>query len=310
MTALVIRAHAKINLDLRILGRRADGYHDLRTIFQSLTLHDRLTVRRTRGPFAIESDDPELPRDRSNLVWRAAQAVWSAQGRAGDMHGLTVTVQKRIPDRAGLGGGSSDAAATLVALNRLWRARLDGGDLARLAVSIGADVPFFLIGGTSLGLGRGELLYPLPDVPSMGVVLVRPAFGVSTAEAYSWYASRPACAIEHVQALAVPWYPGPLALANDLEPAVMEHHPELAGIRGALLSRGAEAALMAGSGAAIFGLFQTVELARAAAAVLSRESSEAVRIGGRPWRVIVTRLLGRAAYRRAMQQAGGPPGPA
>jgi 4-diphosphocytidyl-2-C-methyl-D-erythritol kinase len=301
VTPLVVRAHAKINLDLRVVARRADGYHDLRTTFQSLALHDRLVFRRSRGSFAIESADPAMPRDASNLVWRAAQALWVASGRAGDVRGIRVAIHKRIPSQAGLGGGSSDAAATLVTLNQLWRTRFDAGDLARLAATVGADVPYFLVGGTALGLGRGEMLYPLPDVPSMGVLLVKPFFGVSTAEAYRWYAAAAPTPGENVQALAVPWYPGPMVIANDLEPAVMQHHPQLLAVRRALLRARAEVALMSGSGSAVFGLFPTVAEARAAAAALGRAPRPTGAEGeGRPWRLIVTRFLGRGAYRRRL----------
>jgi 4-diphosphocytidyl-2-C-methyl-D-erythritol kinase len=307
MTALVVRAHAKINLDLRVLARRADGYHDLRTIFQSLALHDRLAFYRRRGAFAIESADPDMPRDATNLVWRAAQALWSASGRAGEVRGVRVTITKRIPSQAGLGGGSSDAAATLVALNGLWRTRFDAGDLARLAARLGADVPYFFIGGTALGLGRGEVLYPLPDVPSMGVLVVKPSFGVSTADAYRWYAAASRGPGGNVQALVVPWHPGPLMIANDLEGPVLELHPELLAIRRTLLRARAEVALMSGSGSAVFGLFGTVAEARAAAAALRRAprgtggGSE-----GRPWWLTVTRFLPRAAYRRRLDARGGP----
>ena len=301
MTPLAVRAHAKINLDLRIVGRRDDGYHDLRTIFQSVALHDRLVFRRRPGPFEIESAAADMPADRSNLVWRAAQGLWSASGRNGDVRGVHVTVEKRIPSQAGLGGGSSDAAATLMALNELWRSRFDAGDLGRLGASLGADVPYFLLGGTALGLGRGETLYPLPDVPSMGVLVVKPSFGVSTADAYRWYAGTARQPSRNVQALAVPWYPGPLVIANDLEAVVMRHHPELVAVRRALLQKGAEVALMSGSGSAIFGLFPTVERARAAAAGLTRPPARGHgSADGRPWRVIVTRLIGRAWYRRRM----------
>jgi 4-diphosphocytidyl-2-C-methyl-D-erythritol kinase len=302
---LVARAHAKINLDLRIVDRRDDGYHDLRTMFQSLALHDRLVFRRRRA-FAIESAAADMPIDASNLVWRAAQLLWSAIGRTGPVRGVHVTVEKRIPSQAGLGGGSSDAAAALMALNELWRAGFDGGDLVRLAASLGADVPYFLFGGTALGLGRGETLYPLPDVPSMGVVVVKPSFGVSTADAYRWYAAAPRQPGVNVQALAVPWYPGPLVMANDLEAPVMRHHPELLAIRRGLLRKGAEVALMSGSGSAVFGLFPTVERARAAAAGLARSPArENGAAEGRPWRVIVTRFIGRRGYRRRMLSTGG-----
>jgi 4-diphosphocytidyl-2-C-methyl-D-erythritol kinase len=302
--SLIARAHAKINLDLRITGRREDGYHDLRTIFQSLALHDRLVFRRRRGVFGIESAAADMPMDARNLVWRAAQALWSASGRTGEVRGVHVAIEKRIPSQAGLGGGSSDAAAALVALNTLWRARFDAGDLARLGASLGADVPYFLLGGTALGLGRGEVLYPLPDVPSMGVVVVKPAFGVSTAEAYRWHTEAPRQPTENVQALAVPWYPGPLVIANDLERPVMHHHPELLAIRRALLRRRAEVALMCGSGSAVFGLFPTVAGARAAAAGLARRRRRDTEADGRPWRVLVTRFIGRSAHHRRMLQPG------
>jgi 4-diphosphocytidyl-2-C-methyl-D-erythritol kinase len=296
MTALAVRAHAKINLDLRIVGPRPDRYHELRTIYQTLSLHDRLVFRVRRGPFAIESAHPAVPRDASNLVWRAAQTLWSASGRTGEVRGVVISIDKRIPAQAGLGGGSSDAAVTFVALNQLWRARLDAGDLARLATEVGADVPYFLVGGTALGLGRGELLYPLPDVPAMGVLVVKPSFGVSTADAYRWFAAarQPA---DTVQALAVPWHPGPLIVANDLEPAVMQRRPAVLALRRALLRRRAEVALMSGSGSAVFGLFPTVADARSAAGALERDRRSG---DGRPWRVIVTRLLGRGAYKRSL----------
>ena len=237
-----------------------------------------------------------MPTDASNLVWRAAQALWSASGRNGDVRGVHVTVEKRIPSQAGLGGGSSDAAATLMALNELWRTRFDAGDLARLGASLGADVPYFLLGGTALGLGRGETLYPLPDVPSMGVLVVKPSFGVSTADAYRWYAATARQPSQNVQALAVPWYPGPLVIANDLEAAVMRHHPELVAIRRALLQKGAEVALMCWQ--RIGGLRPVPngrERARgcgwAHPACSARGHGSA---DGRPWQVMVTRLIGRA----------------
>src|SRR5690606_32259375 len=130
---VVVRAHAKINLDLRVRGRMADGYHELRTIFQTLALHDTLTVTRTRGPFRLTGVGEPMPLDRTNLVWRAAEALWRAAGRPGLPHGARVHVEKRIPAQAGLGGGSSAAAAALRALCRVWGFRLHPRDLARLA---------------------------------------------------------------------------------------------------------------------------------------------------------------------------------
>src|SRR5579864_2685352 len=178
-----VRAFAKINLSLRVLGIRSDGYHDLRTTFQSVALHDSLTIRRARGAFVLECDDPECPAGRDNLVWHAAARVWRASGRRGVPHGVVAHLAKRIPMRAGLGGGSSDAAAAIRALARLWR--VDAGRQRLIAAALGADVPYFLEGGTVLGLERGDVLFPLLDRPRASVVLVLPDFGVSTREAFS-----------------------------------------------------------------------------------------------------------------------------
>ncbi len=155
MTRLALRAPAKVNLDLRVLGRRTDGYHALHTVFQTLDLHDTVIVEAARGPFALHGDPLLMPIDRTNLVWRAAEALWRARGSTGEPRGARVKVVKRIPAQAGLGGGSSDAAAALVGLSRVWKLddRLEA--LQPIAAGLGADVPFFLIGGTALGLGRG-----------------------------------------------------------------------------------------------------------------------------------------------------------
>ncbi len=256
---MVVRAHAKINLDLRVRGRMADGYHELRTIFQTLALHDTLTVARTRGPFRLTGVGEAMPLDRTNLVWRAAEALWRAAGRPGLPHGARVHVEKRIPAQAGLGGGSSDAAAALRALCRVWGFRLHPRELARLAAGVGADVPFFLVGGTALGLGRGDQLFPLPDLPRRTVVIARPAFGVGTAEAYGWLAA---------DRDAHPPEPGPgpdwldlsagaAGCVNDLEAPVERRHPEIAAVRTVLDEVGAELARMSGSGSAVFGLFRS-----------------------------------------------------
>ena len=143
---------------------------------QSIALHDTLVVRAVRGVFGITCDMPGVPIDRTNLVWRAADALWKAAGRRGRVRGASIELKKRVPPQAGLGGGSSDAAATLLALNALWRLRLSPDDLHGVAATLGSDVPFFLVGGTALGLGRGEQLYALPDVTPSSIVLVQPPF--------------------------------------------------------------------------------------------------------------------------------------
>jgi 4-diphosphocytidyl-2-C-methyl-D-erythritol kinase len=284
------RAHAKVNLDLRVLGTRPDGYHELRTVFQTIELHDTIVCAGKRGPFGIQCKMPGVPLDETNLVWRAASALWKALGRPGEPRDTRVTIDKSIPIAAGLGGGSADAAAALHALSRLW----GGAPLALLrdlAAGIGADVPFFLSGGTALGLGRGEEIYPLVDLPVHWVVIVRPPYGVSTAEAYAWYDEDRAAGIREsreLQILPVPWPTRAAQMINDLEPPVVRRHPEIAGLKLALRDAGAVAAAMSGSGSAVFGLFR----GRAAAARTIRPLSR----GGA--RALLTRTLTRGEHER------------
>ena len=254
------RAHAKVNLDLRVLGTRPDGYHELRTVFQSIALHDTVTAQQKAGPFVLKCRTPGVPVDDRNLVWRAAAALWRALGRAGDPADTVVTIEKAIPMQAGLGGGSADAAAALQVLGRVW-----GGAplslLREVAAGVGSDAPFFLSGGTALGLGRGEEVYPLVDLPRHWIVLVRPPFGVSTVEAYTWYDEDRAAGVREpridVQILPVPWPSRAAQMINDLEPPVLRRHPEIGTIKAALREAGASAAAMSGSGSAVFGLFRT-----------------------------------------------------
>ena len=258
-TRLHVRAYAKVNLDLRVFGSRADGFHELRTVFQSIDLHDTLICADRPGPFVIRSRNSAVPLDGSNLVWKAGAALWKAVGRPGDPCDTTVTIEKVIPMQAGLGGGSANAAASLLGFARLW-----GGApitlLREVAAGIGSDVPFFLSGGTALGLGRGEEIYPLVDLPVHWVVIVQPAFGVSTAEAYTWYDEDRAAGLKEpreLQTLPVPWPSRAAQMVNDLEPPVVRRHPEIIDIKLALKEGGAVASSMSGSGSAVFGLFRT-----------------------------------------------------
>jgi 4-diphosphocytidyl-2-C-methyl-D-erythritol kinase len=273
-----------------VLGRRDDGYHELRTVFQSIALHDTLTIRRARGPFRLTCTDATLPLDAANLVWRAATAVWKASGRRGAPRDVAIDLIKRIPIAAGLGGGSSDAAAALRALATIWR--VDAARLPALASTLGADVPYFLEGGTALGVERGDLLFPLVDQPSMHVVLAIPDFGVNTADAYRWFDERSVTATAHPRA-ANAFALGAEAVAlpeagNDLEAPVAQKHQEIQRIGAAFRRAGAVYAAMSGSGSAVFGLFKQSARAHAAAALA----------GAANRRVIVTRTLTRAACRR------------
>jgi 4-diphosphocytidyl-2-C-methyl-D-erythritol kinase len=284
------RAHAKVNLDLRVLGVRADGYHELRTVFQAIELHDVLVCADAPGPFVLTCRTPGVPLDASNLVWKAAAALWRALGLAGDVRDTRIQIVKHIPVEAGLGGGSADAAAALMALARLW-----GGApvslLREVGATIGADVPFFLSGGTALGLGRGEEIYPLVDLPPHFVVIVRPPFGVSTAEAYGWYDEDRATGMRETrefQQLPVPWPSRAAQMINDLEPPVVRRHPEIVTIKAELRERGAVAAAMSGSGSAVFGLFRTRPAAAKAAVGVAKSGT----------RAFITRTLTRADYER------------
>jgi 4-diphosphocytidyl-2-C-methyl-D-erythritol kinase len=222
-------------------------------------------------------------------VWKAASIVWRlALGRRGAPSGLTVRLRKRIPAEAGMGGGSADAAVTLLALNRLWNVGADPATLARLAGRLGADVPFFLVGGTALGLGRGDDIYPLADLPAVHVVIVKPGFGVSTGDAYAWHDEEPRRRGRAQALRGVPpgWPAWAATLRNDLEAPVIRHHPTIARIRQSLLDAGAVLAAMSGSGSAVFGLFERQDAARRTARDMTRPG----------WRVEWTRTLSRREY--------------
>jgi len=291
--SITLPAFAKINLDLRILGTRADGFHDLRTVFQSLALCDSVTVTRRRGPIVITCDDPAVPTDHRNLVWKAASLVRRlSTGRDTEPRDLAIHLRKRVPSEAGLGGGSADAAVTLLAISRLWRLDLDLATFSRIGARLGADVPFFLVGGTALGLGRGDDIYPLVDMPTVHVVVARPGFGVSTADAYGWFdqEGRRQRRASAPRAMPIGWPAWADNLRNDLEGPVTRHHPAIGRLRQALVDAGAVTAAMSGSGSAVFGLFERADAARRTARDLARPG----------WKVLHTRTIGRREYARRM----------
>jgi 4-diphosphocytidyl-2-C-methyl-D-erythritol kinase len=285
-----VRAYAKVNLDLRVLGTRPDGYHEIRTVFQSIALHDTLLFALRPGGFELKCRTPGVPLDESNLVWSAAAGLWKAMGRPGAPRDIVVSIKKQVPVQAGLGGGSANAAAALQALARLW-----GGAplsmLRDLAAGLGADVPYFLSGGTALGLGRGEEIYPLVDLPAHWIVIVQPPYGISTAEAYAWYDEDRAAGLREPrepQILPVPWPTRAAQMINDLEPPVVRRHPEIGALKSVLREAGASAAAMSGSGSAVFGLFRTHTMAARALKPVTRGGARAV----------LTRSLSRAEHER------------
>ena len=264
MASITLRAFAKINLSLRITDARPDGFHGVQTILQAIDLFDRIRCTTVRGPFRIQCDVPDVPTDERNLVWKAAQLLWEAAGRDGAPRDAVITLQKHIPTQAGLGGGSSDAAVALVGLRKLWKLRVTDADLHELAARLGTDVPFFFMGGTALGLGRGDEMYPLEQLPRYWVVLAIPPFGVATKDAYGWFDEEKGVRPLLAERGLTPFF----ALSNDLEAPVIDRHPMIGQLKQQLSDRGALLAAMSGSGSTVFGVFGSAGAAGRAAAAM------------------------------------------
>jgi 4-diphosphocytidyl-2-C-methyl-D-erythritol kinase len=282
---LVLRTSAKVNLVLEVLGKRPDGYHELSTVMQAVDLFDRLTVE-TAGAITLETSEAALPTDDRNLVVRAARLLREA---ADVDAGARIVLDKRIPVAAGLGGGSSDAAATLWGLNRLWGLRWRRERLVELAVKLGMDVPFFLGRGRALGTGRGEVLRPLPGVGGYAMVLVNPGVALSTQEVYGrvpkgWRAE-PEGTRRMLDALKKRSGAGvAAALTNHLERWVEPAMPVIGHMKAALMAAGALGAAMSGSGPTVFGLARSLDQARQIQRRVSRAgwSAWAVRTNSGP----------------------------
>ena len=289
-----VHALAKINLDLRVLGLPPDGYHELRTIFQTVSLADTIDLEFTPGRHTrVDLADPLAIPD--NLAQRAACLVLESAHVSG---ALDIRLSKRIPMGAGLGGGSSDAAAILLALPVLAGCRLPLETLLSLAWQLGSDVPFFLLGGRAVGIGRGTELFPLPDGRPFAGLLVAPGLHVSTPAAYR--ALSPSLTSESQQNKIVSFQSQAWEVAgsgtpvNDFETVVLKQHEALAELKHRLAKCGAVQAMMTGSGSAVFGLFPSVALAAAALRSFGKEN--AVRIS------LVTRARYRSLWWRALAE--------
>jgi 4-diphosphocytidyl-2-C-methyl-D-erythritol kinase len=274
MREVRIPAYAKVNLRLEVLGKRDDGYHELRTVFQTVSLQDTLHFRASSRPgisLTIQGNE-ELSREavERNLVYRAVEALrteWKHRP------GVEIRLRKKIPAGRGLGGGSSDAAAALLGYLQLVGKTIEPARLLAIAAGLGADVPFFLLGGRALGVSKGDEIYPLPDVPRFSLLIVSPReIQVPTADAYRWLDAPRLAALTKNAAdhklywfCALCWSAQGVALSNDFEAAVFRRHPRLAQIKRALLQAGASEALLAGSGSAVFGIFPSPAKARRAA---------------------------------------------
>jgi 4-diphosphocytidyl-2-C-methyl-D-erythritol kinase len=282
LRAVRLASYAKINLGLEVLALREDGYHELRTLFQTIDLHDDVVLRpRPRG-VSVRCDHPLVPTDATNLAARAAEAL-RAYARVDA--GVEIEIRKRIPVGGGLGGGSSNAATVLLGLDRLWKTGVDAAELHRLARRLGADVPYFLVGGTALGLSRGDEVYPLRRQLRAHVVIVDPGIHVSTARVFArldaaltprensnsifYFVSRE---LEGSGAFRV--------LVNDLEEAALEEAPalreQLGRVREVLLRQGSCRAALSGSGGSVFGLFESGRRTERARAALAAEGFRAL----------------------------------
>ena len=285
---LLLPAFAKINLSLELLGRRADGYCEIRTRYQTVSLHDRLRLRLTRrSGIEVRVPGGGAPAGRANLIYPLLQRARRALGLR---RGVEVELEKNIPAERGLGGGSSDAAAALLGLLRLTGTRLSEEELARLGAGAGADVPFFFAGGHALGVGRGDEVHPLDDSEPAWCLLLCPPRRLPTRSAYAW-ARRGALTRRRRAAIIADSPDGLWGTGNDFEPVVFSRFPELARMKAALLGAGARQAGLSGSGSTVYALFTH----RAAAERASRLAGWARTAG-----VFLGETLSRARYRSAL----------
>ncbi|MDR7433973.1 MAG: 4-(cytidine 5'-diphospho)-2-C-methyl-D-erythritol kinase [Armatimonadota bacterium] len=271
MKELYLNAYAKINLTLDVLRKREDGYHDLETILHTLSLHDGITLREASRGVTVICNDASVPTDTRNLVYRAASLL---QKTFGVERGVEIEITKHIPIASGLGGGSSDAAVTLLGLIQMWKLRVDRRFLIDLALRIGSDVPFFLVGGAAIVRGRGEQVDPLPPLPPTWVVLAKPPLEISTAWAYS-----------HLDLTAIKRRPDTPAmqealrakdllrvarlLCNVFEELVIPEYPLVGEIKERMVRLGAYGAAMTGTGPVVYGLAPDEETARRIATELA-----------------------------------------
>lgn len=268
-----ILAPAKVNLFLRVVGVRGDGYHFVDSLMVPVDLYDEVQITRPRlrgGNLTVTCDHPQVPQGRRNIAYRAASLLL----REKRLHGpVRIHIRKRIPVGAGLGGGSSDAAATLLGLNRLFHLGCDRGHLLSLAARLGADVPFFIFGRPARARGIGEELGPIASFPRLWIVILYPGFRISTRWAYQKFPMKLTKPIENTSIKRFLKDPKTLArlLANDLERVALRRYPRIALLKERLIQEGAVGTLMSGSGSSVFGIFATERRARKGFDRLRRE---------------------------------------
>lgn len=298
-STLTLPSFAKINWYFSILGKRPDSYHEIRTVLQTISLRDQLTFRaREDDRIVFHCDDPGIPADESNLVVRAANALRAKVSRT---HGAEIVLQKTIPAQGGLGGGSANAAITLLGLNYLWQTNLNYEELTLLAANLGADVPFFLLGGRVLGEGIGVDLTSLQDVAKQFLIVITPSVSVSTPVAYAAVSAPSLTTQNPISILSSSFAERDLndssltTLHNDFEKVIFEIEPEIFRAKQALVDTGARGALLAGSGSSVFGVFDDLEARKRALSELRSEAG---------WRIASCETISREEYFQAMGSCG------
>mgnify|MGYP001623186027 FL=1 len=275
MDKLELKALGKINLGLDILGRRENGYHDVRMVMQTVYLYDRVTLEKTREPgIEISTNLSYLPVNENNIAYKAAELL---RGEFGIREGIRITLEKHIPVAAGMAGGSSNAAAVLFGMNRMFGLGLSEEGLKERGVTLGADVPYCIMRGTVLAEGIGEILTPLPPLPKCYVLIAKPPLSASTRTVYEKIDREGIKSHPDIDGILAGLQEGDLqqvagSMGNVLEQVMLEEHPVLQRIKDVMIGSGALNAMMSGSGPTVFGIFTSRGRARAAAARLKRQT--------------------------------------
>ena len=291
-----LKSFAKINLGLRIHGRLDDGFHLLSTVFQTISLHDTILFEEAEE-LSLVCDDPAVPTDHSNLILKSALKL---RERFDSQKGARIELRKRIPSPGGMGGGSSNAAIALLGLSRLWNLPAKPSDLLQLAREIGADVPFFLYGGTAKGCGRGDEIHPMEDSGECRLLVMAPNFGISTAEAFDAL-QRPVLTSDKAESIlrvcrsAREFPNGDGQSVNDFEEWAFGRHEDLRRMSENLLSLGATSVKLSGSGPSIFAIFEKEETRQATIEALSNSN----------WRMFAVATVTRSEYRAALSECEG-----
>ena len=295
-SSFTLPSFAKINWFLRILGKRVDGFHELCTVFQTVSLHDNLTFSKS-DRIVLTCDNENIPTDDGNLIVKAAKLL---SEKHGIKQGAKIHLEKRIPAPGGLGGGSSNAGVALLGLSKLWQIEIDIAELSKLGGKLGSDVPFFFHGGTAFGTGRGTEIFELNDLEEKYILIVAPKIEVSTANAFARinvahltnYASKSILQICRNEAQALDLRQA--ELVNDFEKTVFENELETRRVKEKLLACGSVKALLSGSGASVFGVFDSEEQLKSASVKLKSEND---------WRVFSVRTISRGEYQTLLSFA-------